>query len=39
MKTQLISCGENHTFAVLEVEKTEEGSNKKLFVWGGNDKW
>lgn len=41
MKVLKISCGENHTLALIEMP-SEEGENvksTKLFVWGSNDKW
>jgi hypothetical protein len=39
MKICDISCGENHSLAILDTntEETEEGDDmKKLFVWGSS---
>ena len=42
MKMCDISCGENHSLAILDtdIEECEENSNmKKLFVWGSSRHW
>lgn len=39
MKVQQISCGENHTLALIQMPQNEnEEPINKLFVWGNNDK-
>lgn len=39
MKVQQISCGENHTLALIQMPlPSGEGVQNKLFVWGNNDK-
>lgn len=44
MKVQKVSCGENHTLALIEIPTSEELTPDtplkivKLFVWGSNDK-
>lgn len=41
MRVMQISCGENHSLALIEMP-SEEGEGQKctkLFVWGSNDKW
>ena len=44
MKVQRVSCGENHTLALIEIPSPEELTLEKpikqvkLFVWGSNDK-
>ena len=41
MRIKKISCGENHTLALIEMPPLEGQTNRitKLFVWGNNDKW
>lgn len=41
MKVLQISCGENHSLALIEMPSEEGETVKatKLFVWGSNDKW
>lgn len=40
MRVLSVSCGENHTLALVEMPPTEDQSRKerRLFVWGNNDK-
>jgi alpha-tubulin suppressor-like RCC1 family protein len=35
MKVLQVSCGENHSLALVEMSSSEE---RKIFVWGNNDK-
>ena len=37
MRVISVSCGENHTLALVDMGL--EGESRKLFVWGSNDKW
>jgi alpha-tubulin suppressor-like RCC1 family protein len=40
MKVVQVSCGENHTLALVEMShEVEKNVSRKLFVWGNNDKW
>jgi hypothetical protein len=51
MKVLKISCGENHSLALIEIPNNDDTSSQtsldnslsnkvtKLFVWGSNDKW
>jgi alpha-tubulin suppressor-like RCC1 family protein len=38
MKIVQISCGENHTLALVHMPNEDKEPSKKLFVWGNNDK-
>ncbi len=39
MKVIQVSCGENHTLALVQMSQDSETVTRKLFVWGNNDKW
>lgn len=38
MKVIAVSCGENHTLAMIEIPQEDGTKANKLFVWGNNDK-
>lgn len=44
MRVLQVSCGENHSLALIEMSTSTDDDNQstkqtKLFVWGNNDKW